>query len=101
VRAGVVSEWEIDPSWAGYSGIEAADLDGGEPAENAALIERVLTGGGPPAARAAVVLNAAAAILVSGLRDDYRESVALARTALEEGAGARALDGLRRAFAAQ
>jgi anthranilate phosphoribosyltransferase len=99
VRDGALREWEIDPVWAGYDGVVAADLDGGEPADNAALIEAVLAGGGPPAARAAVVLNAAAAILVSGLRNDYREAVALARAALEDGAGARALNALRVAFA--
>lgn len=99
VRDGAVTAWEIDPSWAGYDGIVASDLNGGEPAENAALIEAVLAGGGPPAARAAVVLNAAAAILVSGIRNDYRASVALARAALEAGAGTRALSALRLAFA--
>jgi anthranilate phosphoribosyltransferase len=99
VRAGVVQEWEIDPAWAGYDGIDASDLDGGEPAENAALIERLLAGGGPPAAKAAVVLNAAAAILVSGLEDSYRDAIARARSALEAGAGTRALQALRLAFA--
>jgi len=101
VRSETVSTWEIDPSWAGYTGIVASDLAGGEPADNAALIETVLAGGGPPAARAAVVLNAAAAILVSGLGSDYRDSISRARAALEEGAGRRALIALRRAFAGQ
>jgi anthranilate phosphoribosyltransferase len=101
VRGGAMTEWEIDPAWAGYTGITASDLEGGEPSENAALIEDVLGGGGSPAARAAVVLNAAAAILVSGLRNDYRASIALARSALEDGAGARALNALRHAFAPQ
>lgn len=100
VREGAVTEWEIDPAWAGYDGIVASDLDGGEPADNAALIETVLAGGGPPAARAAVVLNAAAAILVSGLSTDFHAAIARARAALDDGAGARALQALRRAFAA-
>jgi anthranilate phosphoribosyltransferase len=100
VRDGAVREWEIDPAWAGYDGIVASDLDGGEPAENAATIEAVLTGRGTPAAKAAVVLNAAAAILVAGVRDDYRAALTLARDALESGAGARALDALRAAFRA-
>jgi anthranilate phosphoribosyltransferase len=98
VRDGTIRSWTIDPTWAGYDGIDAADLDGGEPAENAALIEGVLAGGGPPAARAAVVLNAAAAILVSGVRDDYRAAIELARGALQSGAGLRALERLRNAF---
>jgi len=98
VRDGTMGRWTIDPAVAGYGDIRAEDLDGGEPAENAALIETVLRGGGPPAARAAVVLNAAAAIYVADLAATFEEAVQLARAALEAGAGARALDGLRQAF---
>ena len=58
----------------------------------------MLRGEGPPAAEAAVVLNAAAAIYVSELRGSYQEAIALAREALRDGAGVRALDQLRRSF---
>lgn len=98
VRDGRVSEWHIEPEWAGVQGIRVADLDGGEPSENAAVIEAVLRGEGLPAAEAAVVLNAAAAIYVGGLSDDYREAIEIARVALRDGAGTRALEALRRAF---
>lgn len=99
VAHGEVRTWTIDPALAGYDGIIAEDLHGGEPAENAALIERVLRGGGPPAARAAVVLNAAAAIYVADLAPSFEAAVEVARAALERGAGALALDALRAAFA--
>lgn len=98
VRAGDVREWTIDPAVAGYAGVTAEDLEGGEPAENAALIEQVLRGGGPSAARAAVVLNAAAAIYVADLAPTFEAAVEAARDALERGAGARALEALRLAF---
>jgi anthranilate phosphoribosyltransferase len=98
VRAGAVSEWHIEPEWSGVQGIRAEDLGGGEPAENAAVIEAVLRGDGLPAAEAAVVLNAAAAIYIGGMADDYRDAIAIARDALRNGAGTRALQALRRVF---
>jgi anthranilate phosphoribosyltransferase len=98
VRDGQLHEWTIDPAVAGYSGVRESDLAGGDPAENAALIETVLRGGGPPAARAAIVLNAAAALYVAGRSDSYAGAVTLAREALHRGAGADALEALRRAF---
>jgi len=99
VRNGAIAEWFIDPEWAGVQGIRAEDLGGGEPSENAAVIEAVLRGEGRPAAEAAVLLNAAAAIYIGGVCDDYRDAIASARAALHEGAGTRALQALRAAFA--
>jgi anthranilate phosphoribosyltransferase len=100
VREGTSTRWTIDASEAGIDGIVATDLAGGDPAENAALIEEVLQGRGPAAARAAVQLNAAAAIYVAELRPTYRESLVLAREALGDKAGALALDRLRSTFGA-
>ena len=69
----------------------------GLPAENAAIIERVLTGNGPQGASAAVVLNAAAAIYVSGRTRNFGEAVEAAREAVSSGAGVVALERLRKA----
>ncbi len=98
VRDGEITEWTIDPSWAGLDGVRADDLAGGGPAENAALIEAVLRGEGTPAAEAAVLLNAAAAIYVGGFASTYREAIGVARDALHAGAGTRALERLRATF---
>ena len=95
VQGGRSREWIIDASIAGYAGVVADDLSGGEPAQNAQLIELVLAGGGPPAARAAVVLNAAAALHVSDDRGTYAEAVEQTRNALASGVGASALARLR------
>jgi anthranilate phosphoribosyltransferase len=97
VQDGRRREWIIDPAVAGIDGVTAADLAGGEPSDNASLIETVLQGGGPPGARAAVVLNAAAAVYVSGATESYADAVALTRNALASGAGASALARLRKA----
>ncbi len=97
LRGKELSRWTLDPAQYGFSGMNAEELAGGEPSENAALIERVLGNTGPAAAEAAVLLNAAGAIYVSGLAPTYAEALALARTALKGGAGTSALAALRAA----
>lgn len=99
LRAGTRSRWTIDPAAHGFSGLSAADLAGGEPAQNATVIERVLLGKGPAGAEAAVLLNAAAAIYIAGRATSIGEGVALARAALAAGKGWDALGRLRSAAA--
>jgi anthranilate phosphoribosyltransferase len=97
LRTNDVSRWTLDPAAHGFAGMRAGELAGGEPKENAALIERVLAGEGPPAAEAAVLLNAAGAIYVSGSASSYAAALDVARAALKGGEGSRALALLRAA----
>jgi anthranilate phosphoribosyltransferase len=97
VRGGSVTSWAIDPAAHGIASIATEELAGGDPAENAAVIEAVLNGNGPAGARAAVLLNAAAALYVSSDALGYDEAVRLTRVALDGGAGRAALDRLRQA----
>ena len=97
IRDGQMNDWMIDPATYGYANVNRGDLGGGPPAENAAIIEGVLTGNGPAGAAAAVVLNAAAAIYVSGRTKSYSEAVELSREAVTNGAGVVALERLRSA----
>src|SRR5213592_1782728 len=65
VKDGAVRSWEIDPERyrLGISDVALLDLKGGEPAENAERLERILANGdGDAAGLAAVLLNAGAAI---------------------------------------
>ena len=100
VRDGMVRAWSVDPKRYGFGRGDAAELAGGEPATNARMIVSVLTGGGeaPPTATAAVVLNAAAALYVGGLAQDFDSGVEVARAALAQGLGLRALERMRDAF---
>jgi anthranilate phosphoribosyltransferase len=85
VARGGTEEWFVDP---GELGIEKAPLEaiaGGEPAENARVVESVLEGEGGPA-REVVVLNAAAAIMVGGGAGDLAAGVARARETIDSGA---------------
>src|SRR4051812_27428579 len=97
IRSGELTDWTIDPRKFGFMNVKRDDLVGGRPAENAAIIERVLTGNGPEGATAAVVLNAAAAIYVSGRADSFEKAVDSAREAVSSGAGVVALEKLRTA----
>jgi len=98
IKGGNSTEWIIEPSAYGYVFADAADLSGGDPADNARVITEVLSGRGTEAAKAAVVLNAAAAIYVSGRVRDYSGGVAVARAALAQGNGLAALERLRTAY---
>jgi anthranilate phosphoribosyltransferase len=97
VRDGQGTAWELDPARHGLSCDDLDGLAGGEPAENGARIEQLLSGDGKVAVRCAVLLNAAAALYVSGNGWSFEESVNRARDALESGAGAAVLSRLRAA----
>jgi anthranilate phosphoribosyltransferase len=99
LRGNSAQRWTIDPEALGFSGVAVSDLAGGEPSQNATVIERILLGKGPRGAEAAVLLNAAAAIYVSGRADTMRDALAAARKALEEKRGWDALGRLRTASA--
>lgn len=99
IRGSSVSEWSIDPSRFGFGRGAAEELAGGPPIQNAAAVTSVLDGSAPPTAVAAVLLNAAAAHYVSADGEsDFGESLEWVRSALEDGAGLRALHRLRGAY---
>ena len=97
VRGGRTVSWTIDPAEHGIPDVSFADLHGGDPAHNAALIEHVLEGSGSAGARSAVLLNAAAALYVS--RDDgsFADAVDRTRQAMADRVGLAALRRLRAA----
>jgi anthranilate phosphoribosyltransferase len=98
IRDGESREWRLDPGDFGYDGLAEAELAGGGPEENAAIIRAVLEGRGNRASSAAVVLNAAAAIYVAGLEATMEHAVARARAALADREGLEALERLRGAM---
>ncbi len=83
----------------GWPEIDLDQLAGGEPEDNARVIEEVLSGKGTRGARAAVVLNAAAGLLVGGEADTIPDGVELAESILSEGKALRVLTALRDATA--
>jgi anthranilate phosphoribosyltransferase len=99
IKNGTLSDWTIDPARYGFSGGNNADIVGGPPADNAAVVLRVLSGEGNAASVAAVALNAAAALYVGGAVPTFDDGVTVARDAIDAGLGLQALDRLRTAFA--
>ncbi len=97
----VVAEWDgervreftLEPESLGIARADAAALAGGTPADNAALLRRLLMGEAG-AARAIVELNAAAALVVGGRAAELQEGLALARAAIDTGAAMATLEAL-------
>jgi anthranilate phosphoribosyltransferase len=96
VEDGRLDEYVFDPARVlGWNGLSASDLAGGDPEDNARIIENVLAGKGTRAARAAVVLNAAAGFYVAGSTDTLEDGVCLAEAALDERKGLEVLERIR------
>jgi len=90
LRNGAVREFEITPEDAGLARASAADLKGGDPAQNAAAIKRLLDGEKGPH-RDIAVLNAGAALVISGEADAIAAGARLAEKAIDSGAASAAL----------
>ena len=93
LRNGALLDYELELESVGLSPVKASEIAGGEPKENARILEAVLRGE-PGAHRTAVVLNAAAALLVSDLAPDWSSAVSLAGDTIDSGAAATALERL-------
>jgi anthranilate phosphoribosyltransferase len=98
IREGRVDEWSIDPAKFGYSGLDARDVAGGMPDENAKIILAALSGDSNRAVRAAVALNAGAALYVGGRSTTFQEGVEMAEQAISNRVGLNAIERLRAAY---
>jgi anthranilate phosphoribosyltransferase len=93
LRDGDVIAYQVDPQALGLPTATRETLVGGDPATNAALTRRVLAGESGPHSDI-VTLNAGAALMVAGLADDLAAGVELARSTLDSGQAADALERL-------
>ncbi len=89
----------MHPGDVGIPTATVADLSGGDAAENAAMIDRLLNGDTGPR-RDIVLLNAGAALLVAGVASSLGQGVELAAAALASGKAQAALEKLRKVCAA-
>jgi anthranilate phosphoribosyltransferase len=101
IQNGALRRYTFELESVGLKPARAEDLVGGEPAQNAQTVERVLLGKGTAGAETAVVLNAGAALYVAGKAEGLAAGVTLAREALKNGSGWDALGRLRRASVAR
>ena len=83
----------VDPRALGIAPADPAELRGGDAVENAARARAILAGE-RGAQRDLVALNAAAALVVSGIVEDLAGGLEAAYASIDTGAAATALDGL-------
>jgi anthranilate phosphoribosyltransferase len=93
LRDGDVRAYEVDPKDLGITPAPIEALVGGDPATNAALARRVLDGE-PGPHRDIVCLNAGAALVAAGLAEDLATGIVAARSSIDQGGAADALDRL-------
>ena len=93
VKGGAVHRYTVTPEDFGVARAPVEALRGGSPAENAALIRRVLAGEAGPRGDI-VVANAAAALVAAGVAANFREGAALAAKAISSGAAEKKLESL-------
>ncbi len=89
---GKTTTYELHPLDYGFEGANIADLLGGDPNLNAAILRGVLSGELTDAKLDVVKLNAGAALYVAGKADDIRDGIALAGKTIESGAAVAKLD---------
>jgi anthranilate phosphoribosyltransferase len=85
----------VGPEDVGLHRADTAELAGGEPEENAALILAILRGEERGAPRDVVALNAGAALVAAGRAEDLRDGVDTALATIRSGAALDRLERLR------
>lgn len=90
---GAVTLATIEPEDFGLRRCVLADLQGGDASANAAIVRDVLAGS-PGPKRDVVILNAAYALVASGLAKNVETGIEKARTAIDDGLALAKLEGL-------
>ncbi len=93
LEQGAARDYSLDPSELGLPRATLADLAGGTPPENAAIIRRILAGEKGPR-RDVVLLNAAAAVIAAGAAQSWRDALGIALESVDSGRAGTALDRL-------
>ena len=93
VRGGAVRRFTVTPEEFGMTRAPLESIRGGTPAENAAIIRRIVEGEAGPA-RDIVVVNAAAALVAAGVAANFREAAGLASFVISSGAASEKLAAL-------
>lgn len=88
-----VQRFQLDPADFGMSYATAADLKGGDPEENAAILREILDGTQGPK-RDTVLLTAAAGIVAGGKAADFAEGLEKAAASIDSGAAKGKLEAL-------
>ncbi len=96
VSGGKTTRDTVTPADLGVSAAELEALRGGDAPANAQLLSEMLRGERRGAARDIVAVNAAAALIVAGLTDDWAEARERAEESIDSGAAEQVLKRMRR-----
>ena len=91
---GNVTTVKLDPAEFGIPEPSIDELRTGDAIANAGIIRDVLAGKDKGSRKDIVVLNAAAAIIVAGIADDFAPAIVLAETSISDGSAAACLEKL-------
>lgn len=88
-------EYTISPTDLGLESHPVSAVSGGTPEENAADLERIVSGRTTGAKREIILANAGAAIYVAGAADSLSEGVEIAANTIDEGRATEKLESMR------
>jgi len=91
---GKITSVKLNPADLGISEPSIDELRTGDAIANADIIRDILTGKDKGSRKDIVVLNAAAAIIVAGIADDFASAIALAETSINDGNASACLEKL-------
>jgi anthranilate phosphoribosyltransferase len=94
-REGAVNTFYVHPAEFGIPKASPVDLQGGDAAQNASIVQGVLDGQ-RGAARDVVLLNAGAALFVAGAASSVREGISMAASAVDRGTAKATLESMVR-----
>ena len=94
-RDGTVNTFYLHPAEFGIPKASPVDLQGGDAAQNASIVQRVLDGQ-RGAARDVVLLNAGAALFVAGAASGVRDGIGMAASAVDRGGAKTTLESMVR-----
>jgi len=92
LNKGRLEEYMLYPETVGIRRFPLQELKGGDPAQNAIIMRRILSGEERGAKREIVVLNAGSAIYLAGLAKDIREGAVIAREVIDSGLALKAME---------
>jgi len=94
LKDGDITQTEINPAELGFAIPSIDELKTGDAVENAAIIRDILAGKETGPRRDIVILNAAAAVIVAALADDFPSAIDLAQNAIASAAASDCLNKL-------
>jgi anthranilate phosphoribosyltransferase len=97
LKAGKLTDWTLYPADCGIKTTSLDTLAGGDAKNNACIVRDILTGKDNGPRKDIVVLNAAAAIIVAGLANDFPSAVKIAEQSIGNGAAIQRLEKLVKA----